>query len=83
MKAEELHQASKNQLLREIDRLHSLLWHAGVCSQCGEEIQHDIDEPFYSCKCGHGEATTIPTIAQLRHEIALLKRPWWRRVFKA
>lgn len=53
-----------------------LQWDLGICSTCGGEIFHHIDEPFYDCqKCGqHGEATVIPKLQKARYEFITLKQ---------
>lgn len=57
----------------ENDRLRGLLFKAGICPTCGEEIVHHGNEPFATCKCGTMEWTDpLPLIHQLRDRIAEL-----------
>ena len=66
-------EASRVELIAEVERLRILLWQAGICPDCMSEIRHCIDEPFAECDCtpdmGFGEATIIPTIAKLRYDL--------------
>lgn len=56
--------------------VEKLQWDLGICSTCGGEIFHHIDEPFYDCqKCGqHGEATVIPKLQKARCELINFQR---------
>jgi len=63
------------ELQQEIDRIRSLLYKAGICADCEEEVSHDVNEPFAHCRCGTGEDTTGPsTIQKLRIELAAAKQ---------
>lgn len=57
-------------LARRVGEMSERLYAAGICPDCGGEIHHHIDEPFYTCQgCGAcGEDTVGPgTIQKLRH----------------
>ena len=65
--------AQLDELRVERDELKRKLYEVGICAKCGEEIQHDVTEPFASCACGQGEDTGGPSIIQsLRMENAVL-----------
>ena len=62
-----------NDAVATIDRLAGYLYAVGICSKCGGEFEHHIDEPFASCPkgCWQGEDTgKPPLIQQLRQQIA-------------
>jgi hypothetical protein len=62
-----------NEAVNTIDRLSGYLYKVGICSKCGGEFSHHIDEPFASCDkgCWQGEDTgKPPLIQQLRQQIA-------------
>lgn len=58
-------------LRKEIERLRQLAFNAGICTDCGGEVSHDISEPFAQCDCNacNGECGTIPTIPLLRYNL--------------
>jgi len=52
---------------KENGRLRKLLYRAGICPDCEEEVFHFVDEPFAACSCATGEDYTGPsTIQKLR-----------------
>lgn len=57
---------------KTIDRLSGYLYTVGICSACGAEFEHDIDEPFAHCPngCWQGEDTVGPPLLQrLRQQL--------------
>jgi hypothetical protein len=64
-----------SQLQNENQRLRTLLYRAGICSECEQEIFHWVDEPFSSCDCFQGgEDSSGPSIIQqLRMENTKLR----------
>ena len=66
--------AQLDELLVEREELKRKLYAVGICAKCGEEIQHDVTEPFANCACGTGEDTGGPSVIQsLRMENARLR----------
>jgi hypothetical protein len=57
---------------------------AGICPECGGEIQHDIDLPQAGCTMCHKDfmnwTSAPPLIQRLRAEIEELKNPHWMAV---
>jgi hypothetical protein len=51
-------------------RLRTLLYRAGICSECEQELFHWVDEPFSSCDCFQGaeDSSGPSTIQKLRME---------------
>lgn len=66
-----LSRVSAGILALEIDRLKAALINAGVCPDCGGEIDHDMVEPFAAYPCqSYGEWTSKPpVICELRFEL--------------
>ncbi len=73
-----MEQAVEEEVLRKTDEMAQQFYVLGWCPKCKSEIQHDITEPFASCNCpdGFGEATEIPIIPGLRHQLAVLQREY-------
>ena len=60
-----------NYLLDEASHedLDTLWYMIGFCPRCKGPIEHHIDEPFASCRCGTGEDTGRPTLLQrIKHK---------------
>lgn len=58
----------KDRLQLENHRLRTLLYKAGICSECEQELFHWVDEPFGSCDCFQGaeDYSGSSTIQKLR-----------------
>ena len=56
-----------------------VLYNIGICPECGEERQHDIEEPFSVCACGVTEdCSPAPILQRLRMSlnIAVSELEW-------
>jgi hypothetical protein len=66
-----MEQAVKEEVSRQTSEMEQMFYTLGWCIKCNSEIQYDITEPFVSCQCpdGFGEASKVPVISGLRHEL--------------
>lgn len=59
-----------------VGHCQELMWELGICCECGGQILHHQDEPFYTCQqCGQsGEAGAVPRIQMREPMIATESR---------
>ena len=80
--AELMNQATDEieQLAAKVEQLRGSLSKHGICIDCGDIFNHDIEEPFAHCGCHTAEWYNFTPYMELQHRLHVLSQQLHQQV---